>query len=65
MQNLKKSMSDRKTRHSSLNEENNRGITNDVRFAYVYEKINILLSVLSIYSFFFMILTWIRKVLHT
>ena len=39
--------------YSPLNAENNRGVTNDVMFAYVHEKMNILLSVLSIFSFFF------------
>ena len=33
----------------SLKSGNNRGVANDVMFAYVHEKINILLSVLSIY----------------
>ena len=36
-----------------LNAESNHGVTNDVMFAYVDEKINILFSVLSIFSFFF------------
>ena len=45
-------MPDRKTEYSPLNEKNNRGITNDVICAYVHEKINILLSVLIICSFF-------------
>ena len=35
------------------NAENNRVLTYDVTVAYVYEKINILLSVLSIFLFFF------------
>ena len=39
-------MTDRKTGYSSLNTENNRGVNNDVMFAYVHTKINILLSVL-------------------
>ena len=42
-------MSDRKTGYSPLNAENNRGVTNDVMFAYMHTKINILLSVLSIF----------------
>ena len=33
-----------------------RGVNNDVMFAYAHEKINPLLSVLRIFSFFFMIL---------
>ena len=41
---------------SPLNAENKRGFTNDVMFAYEHEKINILLSVLRVFSFFFMIL---------
>ena len=32
---------------------NNQGVTNDVMFAYAHEKINILLSVLSIFFFLF------------
>ena len=43
-------MSDRNTGYSPLNAENNRGVTNDV---ILHEKINILLSVLSFFSFFF------------
>ena len=39
----------------SLKCEKQPGVTNDIMFAYVHEKINILLSVLSIFSFFFMI----------
>ena len=46
-------MSDRKTRYSPLYAEDKRDVTNDVMFAYVHEKINILLSVLSIFSFIF------------
>ena len=46
-------MSDRKVGYFSLNVENKRGVTNGVMFAYAHEKINILLSVLSILSFFF------------
>ena len=42
-------------RNSPLNAENNRGVTNDVMFSYVHTyvhaKINILLSVLSIFVF--------------
>ena len=38
--------------YSPLKAENNRGVSNDVMFAYAYEKINILLSVLS--RFFFL-----------
>ena len=47
-------MSDRKTGYSPLNKENNRGVTNDVMFAYVHTKINILLSVVGLFvcSFF-------------
>ena len=41
-------MSDRKTEYSPLNAENNRGVCNDIMFAYVHTKINILLSVKSI-----------------
>ena len=48
-----KTMSDKKTVYSPLNAENNRGVTSDVMFAYVHEKKNILLSVLSIFSFRF------------
>ena len=44
-----KTMPDRKTENSLLNAENNRGVSNDVMFAYVHEIINILLSVLSIF----------------
>ena len=41
----------------SLKCENNRGVTIDIMFVYEHEKINILLFVLSIVSFFlFMIL---------
>ena len=46
-------MSDRKTGYSSLNVENNWVVTNDVMFAYVQMKVNILLSVLSIFFFLF------------
>ena len=46
---LKNLIADRKTEHSPLNAENNRGVANGVMFAYVHEIINILLSVLSIY----------------
>ena len=46
---IKKLMSDRKTGYYPLNAENNRGVINDVMFAYVHTKINILLSVLSIF----------------
>ena len=38
---------------SPLNAENIRGVTNDVMFAYVHAKINILLSVLNICFFLF------------
>ena len=41
------------------------GATNDVMFAYVHEKINILFSVGALFSFFFMIVTWIHKVYYT
>ena len=44
-------MSDRKTGYSLLNAENNRGVTNDVMSTYLHTKINILLSVLSIFLF--------------
>ena len=41
-------------RYSPLNAENNRGVTNDVMYAYMHTKINILLSVLSIvFSLFY------------
>ena len=50
-------MSDRKTGYSALSAENNRGVNNDVMFAYVHEEMNILLSVLTIFSFFFIIVT--------
>ena len=33
--------------------KNNKGVTNDVMFAYVHTKLNILLSVLSIYFLFY------------
>ena len=33
-------MSDRKTGYAPLNAENNRGVANDVMFAYVHEKKN-------------------------
>ena len=39
--------------NSPCNAENNRDVTNDVMFAYVLKKINILLSVLNIFSFSF------------
>ena len=58
-------MSDRKKGFSPLNAENNRDVTNDVMFAYAHMKVNILLSVLSIFSFFFYDLPWIHKVLCT
>ena len=45
-------MSDRKTGYSPLNADNNQGVTNDVMFAYGHMKINILISVLSIFFFF-------------
>ena len=41
--------------YSPLNAENNQGVTNDVMFAQSQEKINILVSVLSVSFFFFMI----------
>ena len=57
MRNLKM-MPDRKTGYSPLNAEHNQDITEDVMFAHAHENMNILLSVLSIFSFFFfMILT--------
>ena len=40
----------------SLKCGNQPGVTNDVIYVYAHEKINILLSVLSIFSFSFMIL---------
>ena len=40
---------------SPLNAKNNRGVTNDVMFAYMHEKINILLSLLSICNFLFLL----------
>ena len=43
----------KKTGYSPLNAENNKGVNNDVMFAYVHKKINILLSVLSIFFFLF------------
>ena len=46
-------MSGRKTGYSPLNVENNWSIPNDVMFAYEHEKINILLSVLSIFLSFY------------
>ena len=46
-------MSDSKTWNSPLNAETNRGVTNDVMFVYAHEKINILVSVLSIGFFLF------------
>ena len=46
-------MSGRKTGNCPLNTEKNQCVTNDVMFTYVYEKINILLSVLSIFFFLF------------
>ena len=36
-----------------LNAENNRGVNDNVAFAYAHEKMNILLSVLSIFSFYY------------
>ena len=51
--------------YSPLNMKNNFCVTNDVMFAYVHTKRDILLSVLSIFFFFFMILIWIHKVFHT
>ena len=41
-------MLDKKTEYYPLNAENNQRVTNDVMYAYVHEKMNILLSVLSI-----------------
>ena len=58
-------MSDRKIRYSPLNAENNRGVTNGFMFAYSHEKINILLPVLNILSFFFMILPEYTMFLYT
>ena len=59
-------MSGRKAGYSPLNTENSRGVTHGFMFAYAREKISILLSVLSILFFlFFIILTWIHKVLYT
>ena len=53
-----------KTGYSPLNSENNRGVINVVMFAYVHEKINILLSVLIFFSFSFIsILTWVHNLL--
>ena len=49
---IEKLMSDRKTRCSPLNAENNQGVINDVVFTYVHQKVNILLSVLSIFLSF-------------
>ena len=46
-------MSDRKTGYSPLYVKNKRDVTNDVMFAYMHKKINILLSVLSIFFSFF------------
>ena len=46
-------MSGRKTEYSALNAATNRGVTNDLLFAYIHAKINCLLSVLSIFFFFF------------
>ena len=37
--------------YSPLNAENNRGVTNDVMFAFVHTKINLMLSVLSFVFF--------------
>ena len=37
-------MLDKKTEYSLLNAENNQSVTNDVMYAYVHEKMNILLS---------------------
>ena len=52
---ISKLMSGRKTGYSSLNAENDRDVTNDIMFAYVHEKINILHSVLSIFLSLFII----------
>ena len=46
-------MSDREMGYSPLKAENNRDVTNDVMFAYAHEEINILLSVFSIFAFFY------------
>ena len=48
-----KLMLNRKTRYSPFNSENNQYVMNDIMFAYVHEKINILLSVSSIFFFLF------------
>ena len=53
-------MSDRKIGYSPLNAENNLGVTNDVLCAYAHEKINILLSVLSIFFFLFYVLFYLN-----
>ena len=57
-----KLMSDRETGYSPLHAESNWDVTTDVMFAYAHEKINILLSVLSMFFFLFMILTYIHKI---
>ena len=44
-------MSDRKIWYSPLNAENNLDVTDEVMFAHVHTKLNILLSVLSIFFF--------------
>ena len=46
-------MSDRKTGYFLLKAENNRAVTNNVIFAHAHEKINILLSVWSIFLSFY------------
>ena len=46
----------RKTGFSPINAENNRGVTNDVMFTHADEKINILLSVLSMFFLLLLLL---------
>ena len=53
MRNLKIDVKQENKVPPPLNAENKRDVTNDVLFAYVHEKINILLSVLSMFSVFF------------
>ena len=57
----------RKTGYSPLNAENNRGVTNDLVFAYLHEKKKTFCFLLwaFLFFFFFMILTWTHKVLYT
>ena len=56
MRNIEKMMSDRKTGYAPLNAKNNRGVTHDVMFAYMHEKTDILLSLMSTFLSFFKIL---------